>query len=91
MTTKHAMKVTTRQTVEGAMKLNEAVRRALEETTLVKALVFIAIWETARVVNQARHSPTWDTCFERCFKDVIEAWAGQENSLALPRTYEPHR
>lgn len=56
------------------MTLKEIVERACKEPTLVAALTFAAICETERVVNQARKSPTWDTCFRSIFGAVIEKW-----------------
>ena len=67
------------------MNIDEAVNRACEEPTLTKALSWIAIWESERAIVQAiewkrtgvstaSHGGGWDTCFEYCFKRVIEAW-----------------
>jgi hypothetical protein len=64
------------------MNIDEAVTRACAEPTLVKALSWIAIWETERVVQQAiqhektgvstaSHGGGWDTCFDFCFSLVI--------------------
>lgn len=56
------------------MNFTEALARALEEPTLAKALSWIAVWETERVVVQARNNPQWETCFEYSFKQVIERY-----------------
>lgn len=67
------------------MNIDDAVAKACEEPTLVKALSWIAVWETERVVKQAiqwkatgvstaSHGGGWDTCFETCFDRVFEVW-----------------
>ena len=56
------------------MNITEALARAIQEPTLLKAMSWICLWESERVVKQARAYPTWDTCFEHCLKLVIEAW-----------------
>lgn len=67
------------------MNIDDAVAKACEEPTLVKALSWIAVWETERVVKQAiqwketgvstaSHGGGWDTCFETCFDRVVEVW-----------------
>lgn len=66
------------------MTLKEAVARACEEPTLLDALTWIAVWESERVVQQARkfyeteaRNPDgsgWDTCFRACFAPVMQAW-----------------
>lgn len=68
------------------MRIDEAVKRACEESTLLDALSWIAVWESDRVVRQAKHffetgertgahpGTAWDTCFEICFKQVFEEW-----------------
>jgi len=71
---------------EGKMKsqFNTIINRALEEPTLLKALSFVAVWESERAIQQARkYYDTgvstaayggWDTCFEYCFKELISKW-----------------
>jgi hypothetical protein len=63
------------------MNLEEAVITACQESTLVKALSWIAVWESERVIAQAikakkslSMAAQWDTCFEVCFKAVIYRW-----------------
>lgn len=67
------------------MNITEAVKRACEEPTLSKALTWIAVWETERAVAQAfewkrtgistaGHGGGWDTCFERCFEEVLRVF-----------------
>jgi hypothetical protein len=66
----------------------DAVGRALQEPTLIKALSFIALWESERVVQQAKtffetgkrgpDGQGWDTCFEYCFNQVQEAYVNNE-------------
>lgn len=65
-----------------SLSFDDAVRRACEQPTLVDALNWIAIWETERVVAQAKkyfetgvstasHGGGWDTCFRYFFKAVL--------------------
>ena len=74
------------------MNIDEAVIRACEETTLVSALSWIAVWETERVVAQAvrcdetgvrtaSHGGKWDTCFGYCFSRLLAAWEKHETEL----------
>lgn len=64
------------------MNLQEAVQRSCEESTLVDALSWIAVWECERAIQQARKffdtgistasdGKGWDTCFKLCFKEVM--------------------
>lgn len=73
------------------MNIEEALTRACAEPTLVKALSWIAIWETERVAQQAvQHEKTgvsaaacggkWDTCFDLCFTNVIARWKAMASS-----------
>lgn len=68
------------------MNIDEAVKRALTEPTLAKALSWIAIWEAERAIKQAfrwketgistaSHGGGWDTCFEYCFTRVLTEWS----------------
>lgn len=59
------------------MNIDEAVKVVCEQPTLIKALTRVAVWETERVVEQARKSCVFDTCFERCFTRVFEEWVQQ--------------
>jgi hypothetical protein len=67
------------------MNLEEAIKKACQEATLKKALSWIAIWETERVVRQAKkyfetgvstasHGGGWDTCFEVLFGMVLDRY-----------------
>jgi hypothetical protein len=67
------------------INIDSAVKRACDEPTLLKALSWIAIWESERAIAQAltwqktgmrtgSHGGAWDTCFEHCFALVAEAW-----------------
>lgn len=67
---------------ERSMTLPEAVEWAMKgQTRLIDAEVRICIWETERIVKQARANPTWDTCFHRCLWDLHRAWEKREGSL----------
>lgn len=60
---------------ERSMNIDEAIKWAMEgQTRLIDAQVKICIWETERIVKQARANPTWDTCFHRCLWALNEAW-----------------
>lgn len=58
------------------MNIDEAVKKACEESTLAKALAWIAIWESERVVRYVVQHPgqPWDTCFRICFERVLERY-----------------
>lgn len=75
------------------MNITEALERACKEPTLVKALGFMAIWESERAVKQAlewqktgkstaSHGGSHDTCFETAFKMLLEKYP-------CPRVTEP--
>jgi len=63
-----------------AMNITEAVERACQEPTLVKALSWICVWESERVVRQAKRElrdfdgKGWDTCFKVCLMNVAEKY-----------------
>lgn len=46
---------------------------------MLEALVWIAVWETGRIVKQARENPTYDSCFKVCFEKVMEFYPHQED------------
>lgn len=57
------------------MNVDEAVKKACEQKTLVDALTYIAIWECDRAVQQALHSQgLYETCFEVCLSKVLTLW-----------------
>jgi len=56
------------------MNITEATKRACQEPTLLKALTWICVWESERIVEQARKNPTWETCFGVCLESVLEAY-----------------
>ena len=47
---------------------------ACNKPTLAQALALVALWESERVVKQARTNERWDTCFEYIFAVVIKKW-----------------
>lgn len=68
------------------VSLSEAVKEACKQPTLLDALSWIAVWESERVIQQARKfyetgvstasdGKGWDTCFRVCFKLVMEAYS----------------
>ncbi len=67
------------------MNAQEAVKRALKEDTLAKALSSVALYDCERAIQQARRffetgertgadGAGWDTCFEHLFTQVLEQW-----------------
>jgi recombinational DNA repair protein RecT len=73
------------------MNLDQAVIKACKEESLVDALTWIAIWETERVVQQAKkyfetgvstasHNGGWDTCFKICFEKVLNTYKNKHLS-----------
>lgn len=57
------------------MNIGDAVKRACKEPTLLDALTWICIWESERVVRQARQNEQWGTCFKICLKSVMDAFS----------------
>ncbi len=84
------------------MNAEQAIERALQEPTLAKALVWIAVWETERVVAQAlewqrtgvrtaSHGGAWETCFDHLFALVIERHADRvcpKGHVLLPQSQD---
>jgi hypothetical protein len=75
--------------------VEDALRRACDEPTLVDALSFVALWECDRVIPQAHEFLSgrkprdadgrgWDTCFGHLFARVIAAW--NERAAGVPTT-----
>lgn len=60
-----------------SLNITEAVQRACEQPTLLEALSWICVWESERVVKQARENPQWETCFKTCLKAVMESFTKQ--------------
>ena len=56
------------------MNIDDAVRIACQQPTLTSALTWIAVWESERAIKQAKENPGWETCFEFCFKKVMEEY-----------------
>ena len=78
-----------------SVNIDEATKSACKEPTLLDALTWIAVWETERVVQQAKkyfetgvstasHGGGWDTCFKVCFQRVMEAWEKKGQSAVHP-------
>lgn len=62
------------------MNITEAVKQACKEPTLLDALSWICVWESERVVKQAKKNlrdadgKGWDTCFKFCLREVMEEY-----------------
>jgi len=62
------------------MNITEAVEKACQQPTLLDALSWICVWESERVVKQAKKElqdidgKGWDTCFKVCLKSVMEKY-----------------
>jgi len=62
------------------MNITEATKRACKEPTLLDALTWICVWESERVVKQAKKNlrdlegKGWDTCFRACLKEVMREY-----------------
>jgi len=56
------------------MNIDEAVKRAMEEETLLDALTFGCIWESERIVKEARGNETWHTCFKITLDQIMTEW-----------------
>lgn len=57
---------------EESMNITEATKKACEEPTLLEALTWICVWDSERVVKQARANAQWGTCFKVCLKSVLD-------------------
>lgn len=64
------------------MNIDDAIAEALKRDSLLDAQVYMCIWETERIVEQARKNPIWDTCFTRVLREVTKAWSDR----AAPET-----
>ena len=53
------------------MNISEATKKACEKPTLLEALTDICIWESERIVKQARKNEQWETCFKVCLREVM--------------------
>ncbi len=57
------------------MNFVETTERVCKENTLLEALTFICIWESARIVKQARYNEQWETCFnifiKKCYRTIL--------------------
>ena len=56
------------------LTLTEATNRACEEPTMLEALAWICVWESERIVAQAKRMSPWDTCFKISLRSVINEW-----------------
>ena len=62
------------------LNIDEATKKACQEPTLLDALSWICVWESERVVKQAKKNlrdadgKMWDTCFKFCLKKVLEEY-----------------
>ena len=62
------------------MNIDEAVKEACKRSTLLDALTFICIWESERIVKQAKKKlydadgKGWDTCFRFCLAGVVKKY-----------------
>lgn len=66
---------------EGVLKFEEALKVAVEQPTLLDALTWICVWESERVIDQARfrygsgvNGAGWDTCFKYCIEQVMQTY-----------------
>lgn len=68
--------------VANRMNVREAVDRALREDTLLDSLVFMAVWEGERAIDQAMRfmetgertgagGASWDTCYKAAFQSLL--------------------
>lgn len=64
------------------LNITEATKRACEEPTLLDALAWICVWESERVVQQARENPQWETCFKVCLRSVLDNYPQKEAANA---------
>jgi hypothetical protein len=70
------------QVVGTIHNIEDAVKKACKQPTLLDALTYMAIWESGRIVEQAKDNlamanlgmKSWDSCFNYCFKKVFEEY-----------------
>ena len=70
--------------------LTNAIKRALDESSLTAAFASVALWECDRAVRQAVHSyqnatrtpdgGTYETCFKFAFTELLKAWNAQRSA-----------
>jgi hypothetical protein len=62
------------------MNINDAVKIACKEPTLLDALTWICVWNSERAIKQAKKNlrdadgKGWDTCFRICLKNIMEKY-----------------
>lgn len=64
------------------MNVIDAVKKACMEPTLLDSLSWICIWESERIVRQAKMNKVvnietgarWETCFKHCLGLVIDQY-----------------
>ena len=65
---------------EKSMNIFRAVEKACKEPTLLDALSWICVWESERIVKQAKkglrdvEGKGWDTYFRVCIKEVLDKY-----------------
>jgi len=61
--------------------LDAAIKRALDEPTLIDALSFLSIWDTERAIAQAKRNnfASWETTSKYLFSSCIEQWKLQKH------------
>lgn len=76
------------------LNINELVKLAIEQPTLIDALTFISVWESERIVKQARfnfgsgsNGAGWDTCFRTCISTVMKAWEEKQKQVSKKLPY----
>ena len=68
------------------MNIDEAVKQACEEPTLLDALSFIACWECGRTITQSQSNRdmSYTTCFKVSLKAVMDAYKGKQRNGEEP-------
>lgn len=58
------------------MTIDETVKIACQQPTLVDALSWICDWEGDRAIRQAlrNEGKSWDTCYRYCIAAVMKTW-----------------
>lgn len=60
------------------MTLDEMLKKAVEMPLLLDALTFACVWESERIVKQARAHEQWETCFRVTLEATMKAWFKQK-------------
>ncbi len=56
----------------------KALEEACKQPTLAKALSWIVVWETERILKTYEKTKPYESCYEHCIKLVLDKWILRE-------------